>query len=188
MNKALLAILGLVLAAMALMGLTFISYNNSFAKMDEELKGAWAQVENQLKRRADLIPNLVETAKGLAGHEKEVFGRIAEARSKVVAAKDVKGQIDANNELSGALAGLRVVVENYPNLKSDATFTRLMDELAGTENRIAVERGRYNEVVKGYNTALRQLPGSLIAGVMGFQAATYFEVSAADKVAPKVSF
>lgn len=188
MNKTVVMVLGLVLGAMAVTGLTFISYNNSFARMDEEIKGMWAQVENQLKRRADLIPNLVETAKGLAGHEKEVFGRIADARNKVVASKDVKGQIESNNELSGALAGLRVVVENYPNLKSDATFTRLMDELAGTENRIAVERGRYNETVKNYNASLRQLPGSLIAGMMGFQAATYFEVAVADKVAPKVSF
>jgi LemA protein len=188
MNKAILVVAGLIFAAMAVTGLVFISYNNSFAKMDEEIKGAWAQVENQLKRRADLIPNLVETAKGLASQEKEVFGRIADARNRVVAAKDVKGQIESNNELSGALAGLRVIVENYPTLKSDATFTRLMDELAGTENRIAVERGRYNEVVKGFNTSLRQLPGSLIAGMMGFQAATYFEVSATDKVAPKVAF
>ena len=188
MNRTLLVILGLGLGAMALVGLTFISYNNSFARLDEEVKGMWAQVENQLKRRADLIPNLVETAKGLAGHEKEVFGRIADARNRVVASKDIKGQIESNNELTSALAGLRVVVENYPNLKSDATFTRLMDELAGTENRIAVERGRYNEVVKGYNTTLRQLPGSLIAGMMGFQAATYFEVSVADQAVPKVSF
>ncbi|MBI4869433.1 MAG: LemA family protein [Candidatus Wallbacteria bacterium] len=188
MNKTLLTVAGLFLGAMALTGLTFISYNNSFVRMDEEIKGMWAQVENQLKRRADLIPNLVETAKGFAGHEKEVFGRIADARSRVVASKDLKSQIESNNELSGALAGLRLIVENYPTLKSDATFTRLMDELAGTENRIAVERGRYNESVKSYNASLRQLPGSLIAGMMGFQSATYFEVSVADKAAPKVSF
>ncbi len=188
MNKLVLGMVAVMMGVMLILGMTFISYNNSFATMEEDLKGKWAQVENQMKRRADLIPNLVNTVKGFASHEKEVFGKIAEARSQLMNAGSVPQKIEANNQLSGALGRLLMVAERYPDLKSDKAFSRLMDELAGTENRIAVERKRYNESVQSYNTSLRQLPGGLIAGVMGFSQATYFEVATADKATPTVKF
>ncbi len=161
---------------------------NSLVTMDEGVKGAWAQVENQLQRRYDLIPNLVETVKGYAAHEKDVFVKVTEARSKVGGAGSIPDKIAANNQLSAALSRLLVVVERYPELKANTNFIRLQDELAGTENRIAVERRRFNETVKAYNIKIRRFPTNIIAGMFGFEKATFFEVPKERQEAPKVKF
>jgi len=161
---------------------------NRLVTMDEGVKAAWAQVENQLQRRYDLIPNYVETVKGYATHEKEVFLRVTEARSKVAGAGSIQDKIEANNQLSSALSRLLVVVERYPDLKANANFIRLQDELAGTENRIAVERRRYNETVKTYNITIRRFPTNLLAGLFGFDQAAFFEVPKDRQEAPKVQF
>ena len=161
---------------------------NSLVTLDEGVKAAWAQVENQLQRRYDLIPNYVETVKGYAAHEKEVFLRVTEARSKVAGAGSIQDKIEANNQLSSALSRLLLVVERYPDLKANANFIRLQDELAGTENRIAVERRRYNETVKAYNITIRRFPTNLLAGMFGFDQAAFFEVPKDRQEAPKVQF
>jgi LemA protein len=161
---------------------------NSLVQLDEGVKSAWAQVENQLQRRYDLIPNYIETVKGYAKQEREVFIKVTEARSKVGSANSVGEKISANNELSTALSRLLVVVERYPDLKSNQNFIRLQDELAGTENRIAVERRRYNEAVKTYNVKIRSFPTILFAGMFGFTKAEFFTVPEAVKEAPKVTF
>jgi len=161
---------------------------NSLVTMDEGVKGAWAQVENQLQRRYDLIPNYVETVKGYAAHEKEVLMGVTEARAKVGGAGNVNEQIDANNELSSALSRLLLVVEQYPDLKANTNFIRLQDELAGTENRIAVERRRYNETVKNYNIQIRRFPTNIIAGMFGFEKAAFFEVPQERQEAPVIRF
>lgn len=161
---------------------------NSLVTMDEAVKAAWAQVENQLQRRYDLIPNLVETVKGYAAHEKEVFLRVTEARAKVGGATTISDKIAANNGLSAALSRLLLVVERYPDLKANTNFIRLQDELAGTENRIAVERRRYNETVKAYNIKIRRFPTNLFAGMFGFEKAAFFEVPKERQEAPKVKF
>jgi LemA protein len=161
---------------------------NRFVSMDEAVKSSWAQVENQLQRRYDLIPNLVETVKGYAKQEKDVLVEVTNARAKVGGAANVPDKITANNELSGALSRLMVVVERYPDLKSNQNFIRLQDELAGTENRIAVERMRYNDAVKAYNMAIRSFPANLLTGMFGFAKATFFEAPAAAKATPQVKF
>ena len=161
---------------------------NSLVRLDEGIKGAWAQVENQLQRRYDLIPNYVETVKGYARHEKEVFLRVTEARAKVGGATSVKEKIGANNELSSALSRLLLVVERYPDLKANQNFIRLQDELAGTENRIAVERRRYNEAVKTYNIKIRSFPTNILAGMFDFTMAEFFKVAEIAKEVPKVKF
>jgi LemA protein len=161
---------------------------NSLVTLDEGVKAAWAQVENQLQRRYDLIPNLVETVKGYAAHEKEVFLKVTEARAKVGGATTVSDKIAANNGLSAALSRLLLVVERYPDLKANTNFIRLQDELAGTENRIAVERRRYNETVKVYNIKIRRFPTNLLAGMFGFEKAAFFEVPKERQEAPKVKF
>jgi LemA protein len=187
-NKTLLVVFG-VIALLILIGFFYIRGTyNSLVRMDESVKAAWAQVENQLQRRYDLIPNYVETVKGYASHEKEVFIRVTEARSRVAGAGNINEKIQANNELSSALARLLVVVENYPELKANTNFIRLQDELAGTENRIAVERRRYNETVKEYNIKIRQFPTNIFAGMFGFEKATFFEVPKEKQEAPKVKF
>jgi len=181
-----------IIAVIALIVLIPYSYlkgtYNSLVTMDESVKAAWAQVENQLQRRFDLIPNLVETVKGYAAQEKDVFVQVTEARSKVAGAATVPDKIGANNQLSSALSRLLVVVERYPELKSNTNFIRLQDELAGTENRIAVERRRYNEAVKAFNIKLRSFPTNLIAGMFGFEKAAFFEVPPERQEAPKVKF
>jgi LemA protein len=155
MNAVRRAVQVLVVAVAAVTA-TGCSYN-TFVSQDEAIKAQWAQVENQLQRRNDLIPNLVETTKGIAQQEQDVFGRIAESRAKLAGATTPEERMQAANEQSSALARLLVVVENYPQLRSSDTFNRLMDELSGTENRIAVERMRYNERVQEYNTARRRM-------------------------------
>jgi len=163
-------------------------YYNSFVTLDEGVKASWAQVENQLQRRYDLIPNLVETVKGFAAQEKDVFISVTEARSKVAGAKNIPDKIAANNQLTGALSRLLVTVERYPDIKSNQNFIRLQDELAGTENRIAVERRRYNEAVKTYNVKIRTFPANIMAGIFGFAKADFFDVPESAKELPKVKF
>ena len=179
-----------VVALIVIFGLySFLKGNyNNFVTLDEAVKGSWAQVENQLQRRYDLIPNLVETVKGYAKQEKDVLVEVTNARAKVGGAASVPEKISANNELSSALSRLLVVVERYPDLKSNQNFMRLQDELAGTENRIAVERKRYNDAVRTYNIAIRSFPANLLAGMFNFQSATFFEAPATAKAAPQVKF
>lgn len=165
-----------------------VSARNSFITMEEGIKASYAQIENQLKRRADLIPNLINTVKGYAKHEKEIFENIANARSKLLSAKSPSEVFGAANELNTALGRLLAIAENYPNLKADVTFIRLMDELAGTENRISVERMRYNEAVKLYNMKIRVFPSNMVASIFGFKVYPYYEVPEKDKETPKVEF
>jgi LemA protein len=169
-------------------GGTFASKWNQLVTMDTDIKAKWAQVDNQLQRRNDLIPNLVETVKGFAAQEKSIMESIANARAKMAGAGSVQDRIAASNELSSALGRLLVVVENYPQLKSNVTFTRLMDELAGTENRLSVERKRYNDSVQVYNTTIRQFPSNLIASMLGFKEQPFFQVPEAARQAPQVKF
>jgi LemA protein len=184
----------LLIASIAVLVIVFMMYGflkgtyNTFVTLDESVKASWAQVENQLQRRYDLIPNLVETVKGFAQQEKDVFIGVTEARAKVGGAKNIPDKIEANNELSGALSRLLLVVERYPDIKSNQNFLRLQDELAGTENRIAVERRRYNETVKQYNVEIRTFPNNLLAGMFGFDKAAFFEVPEAAKAVPNVTF
>ena len=161
---------------------------NTFTSQDVAIDAQWAQVENQLQRRSDLIPNLVETVKGYAAHEKEVFQAVSDARAKLAGAKTPEEKIAGANAESSALARLLAVVENYPQLKADGLFIRLQDELAGTENRIAQERRRYNEKVREYNTLRRQFPSNVTAGVFGFKQRPFFEVAPEAKAVPKVDF
>ena len=187
-QRTTLIVIGIVILVIAVPLLFLRGTYNTLVAMDEGVKGAWAQVENQLQRRYDLIPNYVETVKGYAAHEKEVFLKVTEARSKVGQAGPISEKIAANNELSSALARLLVVVERYPDLKANTNFIRLQDELAGTENRIAVERRRFNEMVRVFNTKIRSFPTNLIAGMLGFEKATFFEVPKERQEAPKVKF
>ncbi|MFB3924861.1 MAG: LemA family protein [Syntrophales bacterium] len=161
---------------------------NRLVALDEQVKASWSQVENQLQRRYDLIANLVETVKGYAKHERDVLIEVTNARAKVGAAKTVSEKIEANNELSNTLSRLLVVVERYPDLKANQNFIRLQDELAGTENRIAVERRRYNEAVRGYNVQVRSFPANMVAGLLGFSTAPFFEAPQAARTAPQVKF
>ena len=161
---------------------------NRIVSEEQQVEAAWGQVENQLQRRADLIPNLVEVVKGYASHEKSVFDNIANARAAMVSAGSRADKINAANQLDAAISRLLVVTENYPQLKADANFQRLMDELAGTENRLAVERKRYNEAVQQYNTDIRGIPGAWWAKIGGFAPKEYFKAEAGAKAVPKVSF
>ena len=161
---------------------------NKFTTQEEAIKGAWGEVNNQLQRRNDLIPNLVETVKGYATQEKEIFTRIADSRAKLGGAKTPAETIEAANEQSSALSRLLVIVENYPNLKSDAQFRQLMEQLEGTENRITVARGRYNERIQEYNTTRRKFPSNVTAKMFGFKEYPYFEVPPEARQAPKVDF
>ena len=187
-QKTILIVVGLLVLLILIPYSYLKGTYNSLVTMDETVKGAWAQVENQLQRRYDLIPNYVETVKGYAAHEKEVFVKVTEARSKVAGAANISEKMQANNQLSAALSRLMVVVERYPELKANTNFIRLQDELAGTENRIAVERRRFNETVKVYNIRIRSFPTNIIAGMFGFEKATFFEVPAERQEAPKVTF
>ena len=173
--------------AIGLFGWAKTTYN-TIVTMDEEVKGAWAQVENVLQRRYDLIPNLVETVKGYATHENEVFTKVTEARSRVSGAGTPTERMKAEGELSGALTRLMVVVENYPQLKANENFIMLQDQLEGTENRIAVERGRYNNIVKTYNQFIRRFPAFILAGILNFPKHDFFEAPEAAQTAPKVKF
>jgi LemA protein len=161
---------------------------NSLVRAEETVDQSWAQVENVLQRRADLIPNLVETVKGFAAHEQQVFGDIAEARSKLLGATGPTQAAQANAQMESALGRLLAIAENYPDLKSNQNFIRLQDELAGTENRIAVERKRYNDAVAEFNKTIKTFPNNIVAGMLGFDAHAYFEVEEQAKEVPKVEF
>jgi len=177
----------LLLIAFGIVGWVKNTYND-MVTMDEEINGAWAQVENVLQRRYDLIPNLVETVRGYASHESEVFTRVTEARSKVGGAGTPAARMEAEGELSSALSRLMVVVENYPQLKANQNFIMLQDQLEGTENRIAVERGRYNDAVRNYNQYIRRFPASVLAGMFNLERREFFEAPEAAETAPKVKF
>ncbi len=188
MKQVLAVVVVLALIVLAIGGM-YVGRKNQMVTLDEQVKSNWAQVDVVLQRRADLIPNLVETVKGFAAHEEQVFGDIAKARSALIGAKTPSDKIAANTQLDGALSRLLVVVENYPQLKSNENFLRLQDELAGTENRIAVERKRYNDSVQAYNTYIGLFPNSLFAGWAGFKRnEAYFQASEASRQAPKVQF
>ena len=174
----------LIVVAFALSGCSY----NTFVGQEESIKTQWAQVENQLQRRNDLIPNLVETVKGIAQQERDVFGQIADSRAKLAGAQTTEQKIQAANEQSAALARLLVIVENYPQLRSNEQFARLMDELSGTENRIAVERMRYNERVQQYNTSRRQFPSNITAGIFGFKEYPLFNAPPEAERVPRVDF
>lgn len=196
MKKGWMILIGVVLV-LFLIGRMFVGTRNSFVVKDEAVKTAWSQVENVYQRRADLIPNLVETVKGVASFERETFTAVAEARSKVNNI-NMAGVLDnpqrfqqfqaSQGELSSALSRLMVVVERYPELKANQNFLNLQAQLEGTENRIAVERRRFNETSQAYNTAIRLFPGSIIAGMSGFAQRAYFEAVAGAEQAPEVSF
>ena len=175
-------------AGVALMLLASGCGYNTMVRQREAIDAQWAQIENQLQRRNDLIPNLVEVTKGYASHEREIFESIAEARSRLIGAQTRDQQIEASNAVTGALSRLLAIAENYPNLKADAQFARLSDELAGTENRIATERRRYNEEVRTYNTTIKEFPTMMFAGCLGFPAADYFEAPSSAREVPKVGF
>ncbi|MFC1724866.1 LemA family protein [candidate division KSB1 bacterium] len=186
--KILLIVLGVLLVLIIAVYSGVKGTYNSFVALDEGVSASWAQVENQFQRRYDLIPNLVETVKGYASHEREVLTQVTQARASVGGAGTVSDKIQANNQLSSALARLLVVVENYPNLKADQSFIRLQDELAGTENRIAVERRRYNEMVRNYNVKVRSFPANILAGMFGFERKPVFEAAEGADKAPEVQF
>jgi LemA protein len=177
-----------VVAVAALLVFQSVGAYNGIVRKDVAVNEKWGQVQNVLQRRGDLIPNLVQSVKGYAAHEKEVFEYVAAARAKLAGARTPEETMKANAEVSTALSRLLVVVENYPQLKDDQTFIRLMDELAGTENRISVERMRYNAAVGEFNTDIRVFPNSLVAGVAGFKAKPFFEAEGAAKEVPKVDF
>jgi LemA protein len=177
----------LAIAALAVLPLSGCSYNR-FVSQEQAIKAQWAQVENQLQRRNDLIPNLVETVKGYAAHEESVFKDVADSRSRLLAAKSPEESIAAANQQTAALGRLLAIAENYPNLKANEQFNRLMDELSGTENRIAIERMRYNQRVQEYETSRRQFPGNLTAKLFGFKEYPFFQAPPEAKQAPKVTF
>lgn len=185
MKKILIVVAALIVVTVV----GFISVYNGIVTKHETITAKWSQVENQLQRRNDLIPNLVNSVKGYAGHEKTVFEEVTAARSQWAKAGTLNDKVKAAGAVDAALGRLLLVAENYPNLKADQTFLRLMDEFSGTENRIATERMRYNEAVKDYNIAVRVFPGNLIAGMSGFRPATeYFKAEEKAKMVPEVKF
>jgi LemA protein len=187
--KALLIVVAVLLLLGLVIGGKIAGINNDLVVQREAIKGAWSQVDVALQRRADLIPNLVETVKGFASQEKAVIQSVADARAALGGARTPAEKIQANSALDGALSRLLVVVENYPQLKSNENFMRLQDELAGTENRIAVERRKYNEVVQKYNTTIGLFPNNIFAGMLGFQRNDdYFKTEPGARETPKVKF
>jgi len=187
--KILLIIVVILLLAGLMFGGKYVGIRNDLVTKKEAVNAAWSQVDVALQRRADLIPNLVETVKGYAKHEETIMTAVANARSALLGAKTPQEKIAANTQLDGALGRLLVVVENYPNLKANETFLRLQDELAGTENRIAVERRKYNETVQSYNTQIQLFPNNLVASMSGFERNdAYFKTEPGARTAPKVAF
>ena len=188
MPKVLVVIGVILLILLALFG-QYVGVRNSLVAKNEAVKESWSQVDIVLQRRADLIPNLVETVKGYAQQEVTVFGDIAKARSALLSAGNPSDKIAANQQLDGALGRLLLIVENYPQLKSNENFLRLQDELAGTENRIAVERKRYNDTLQDYNTYIQQFPNNIYAGWAGFKPnSAYFAATEESRQVPKVNF
>ena len=183
-----LIVVGGFLVVAFIIGSMCVGAYNRMVTEREAVDKAWAQVENVLQRRADLIPNLVETVKGYAAHEKEVFENVAAARARLAGATTPEEATAANAGLTSALGRLLAIAENYPQLMANENFIRLQDELAGTENRIATERMRYNEAVRSYNTLIKRFPGNIVAGLFTFGEKDYFEASAESKEVPKVKF
>ena len=183
------AVIGVIVLAGLLVFGSYVSARNQMVAKQEGVSEQWSNVQTVLQRRADLIPNLVATVKGYATHEEAVFADVDKAREALLAAHDPQGKIAANGQLDGALGRLLAIAENYPNLKANENFLQLQDQLEGTENRIAVERIRYNDAVRDYNTYIRQFPNNIWARMAGFQPNdNYFEASAASQQAPKVQF
>ena len=184
------AIIGGIIAIILIAVISFFSFYigtyNDLVTLSNGIEGQWAQVENQLQRRNDLIPNLVKVVKGYAKHEKDVFTAIADARSRLAGAKTTDDKVKANNDMTGALSRLLMVVENYPTLQANKNFLALQDQLEGTENRIAVERGRFNEIVRIYNTKVQSFPASWVARKKGFVKKPYIEVPKAKQEVPNV--
>ena len=189
MKKGLLIVLIIIVIAVFWFGSTYVNHRNEMVRKNETVKAAWSQVDVVLQRRADLIPTLVETVKGYAGQEQKVFGDIANARAALLGAKTPQDKIAANGQLDGALGRLLAISENYPQLRSNENFLRLQDELAGTENRIAIERRRYNETVQDYNTYISLFPNNIVASLSGFtRNDAYFKTEEGARQAPKVNF
>ena len=179
----------IVIGSIVLIVILFsVSRYNSLVSGSESVDGKWAQVENQLQRRGELIPNLVNTVKGAAAHEKDIIDSVTTARAKLAGAKGPEEAAKANGELSSALSRLMVVVENYPQIKANENFRALQDELAGTENRIATERMRYNDAVKEYNASIKRFPNNMFAGMFGFSGREYFQADEGAKHTPQVKF
>ena len=184
-----LAVVAVLVMAVLLVFGSYVSARNQMVAKDQDVKAAWSEVDVQMQRRGDLIPNLVETVKGFTKEESTVFGDIANARAGMLNAQGPAAKIAANNQLDGAIGRLLLLTENYPQLRSSDQFMRLQDELAGTENRIGVARKRYNDSLKDYNTFVRQFPNNIWAGMAGFQPNNaYFEASEAAKQVPNVKF
>lgn len=188
MKKGLIGCVGVLVLLALVVGFSLVGRYNSLVTANENINSSWAQVENVLQRRADLIPNLVETVKGYAAHEKEIFEQVAEARGRLAGAASPAEATAANAGLSSALGRLLAIAENYPDLKANENFIRLQDELAGTENRIAVERRRYNDAVREFNTSVKRFPNNLLAGMLGFAEREYFEAEEGAKEVPQVDF
>jgi LemA protein len=184
LGVTLLVVVGIVVLSLATCGATY----NRLVRSEENVDGAWSQVENVLQRRADLIPNLVETVKGYAAHEREIFTEVANARARLLAARDPAEAEAGQRRLDSALGRLLAIAERYPDLKANQNFIRLQDELAGTENRISVERRRYNETVRDYNTRIRRFPTNVVAQVTGFDRKDYFEAAPGARTVPDVRF
>ncbi len=187
-NRAGLIGIGVGVLILVIVGFWYVGQRNSLVTMDEQVDAAWSEVDNQLQRRSDLIPNLVNTVRGIAQQEQEVFGQIAEARSRLAGAGSVSETAESYEQLQSALSRLLVIVENYPELRSNENFIRLQDELAGTENRIAVARQRYNEAVRRFNTRIRLFPTSVVANQLGLSQKEYFEISDEAREVPTVDF
>lgn len=177
-----------VIVIIALGAMFLFSTYNGLVSADENVNGKWSQIENQLQRRADLIPNLVNTVKGYAAHEETILTEVSRAREKLIGASGIGEKAEANSELSGALSRLLAIAENYPNLKADANFRQLADELAGTENRIAVARMDYNNAVQAFNSRIRRFPTVIFARMLGFEKRDYFEAREGAEHAPTVDF
>jgi LemA protein len=187
--KTFLIVIAILVIVALIVGGQLVSIRNDLVRQREAMNAAWSQVDVVLQRRADLIPNLVETVKGYATHEKETIQAVANARAALLSARTPQEKIAANTTLDGALGRLLVIVENYPNLKANENFLRLQDELAGTENRIAVERRKYNETVQQYNTNIALFPNNIAASLFGFtRNDAYFKTEPAARTAPKVKF
>lgn len=187
MKKTNILLIGIIILIVIIAIMVFSGYNSMVSKQ-ETIESALSNLDVMLQRRGELIPNLVNTVKGYTEHENEVIDKVTEARTKLVNAGSIEEKSNANNELTNSLKGLMVVVENYPELKSSANFTQLSDELAGTENRIAVARKDYNDTVKTFNTTIKRFPNNMLANMFGFEQAEYFKADEASKEVPNVSF
>jgi LemA protein len=188
MKRGGLVVLAIVAVLLVFVGGCLVGNYNRLVTANEEVKQRWAQVDNQLQRRNDLIGNLVQTVQGTAVQEQEVFGAIADARARLAGAQSPEQRIEAARTMDSALARLLVVVENYPQLRSNEAFLQLMDELAGTENRLATERMRYNQTVQGFNVMVKRFPTNLFAAMFGFKEAPYYQIPESARQAPRVDF